>query len=50
MINKVRALCSWYTKGFTNGSHLRTQVNAAESLEELRDLIRNFFQGSAVSA
>jgi tRNA-dihydrouridine synthase B len=50
VINKVRALCSWYTKGFTNGSHLRTQVNAAESLDELRDLIRNFFHVSAVSA
>jgi nifR3 family TIM-barrel protein len=43
VINKVRALCSWYTKGFPNGSHLRTQVNAAESLQELRDLIASFF-------
>ena len=50
VINKVRALCSWYTKGFTNGSHLRTQVNAAESLGELRDLIRTFFHVSALSA
>ena len=50
IINKVRALCSWYTKGFINGSQLRTQVNAAESLGELRDLIRNFFHVSAVSA
>jgi nifR3 family TIM-barrel protein len=50
VINKVRALCSWYTKGFTNGSHLRTQVNAAESLGELRDLIRNFFHVSEVTA
>jgi hypothetical protein len=43
VINKVRALCSWYTKGLDNGSHLRTQVNAAESLSELRDLIGSFF-------
>jgi tRNA-dihydrouridine synthase B len=50
VINKVRALCSWYTKGFTNGSHLRTRVNAAESLSELRDLIHDFFHVSAVSA
>ena len=50
VINKLRALCSWYTKGFANGSHLRTQVNAAESLAELRDLISRFFHVSAVSA
>jgi tRNA-dihydrouridine synthase B len=50
VINKVRALCSWYTKGFTNGSHLRTRVNAAESLAELRDIIQTFFHTAAVSA
>jgi tRNA-dihydrouridine synthase B len=43
VINKVRALCSWYTKGFANGSHLRTQVNAAQTLSELRELIQFFF-------
>jgi tRNA-dihydrouridine synthase len=43
VINKVRALCSWYTKGFHGGSQLRTRVNGAESLDELRDLIRAFF-------
>jgi nifR3 family TIM-barrel protein len=47
VINKVRALCSWYTKGFTNGAHLRTQVNAAETLDQLRGLITRFF-GAAV--
>ena len=46
IINKVRALCSWYTKGFTNGSTLRTEVNAAQSLTELRDLISRFFMVS----
>jgi tRNA-dihydrouridine synthase B len=45
VINKVRALCSWYTKGFINGSQLRTQVNAAQSLTELRYLIQGFFCG-----
>ncbi|MBA3271087.1 MAG: tRNA dihydrouridine synthase DusB [Acidobacteria bacterium] len=50
VINKVRALCSWYTKGFENGSHLRIQVNAAQSLGELRDLIRLFFLSPAMSA
>lgn len=50
VINKVRALCSWYTKGLDNGSHLRIQINRAESLTELRDLIVHFFHVSAVSA
>jgi tRNA-dihydrouridine synthase len=44
VINKVRALCSWYTKGLDNGSHLRTGVNAAQTLDELRGLISTFFQ------
>ena len=43
IINKVRALASWYTKGVDNGSHLRTAVNACTSLPELRDLITAFF-------
>jgi tRNA-dihydrouridine synthase B len=50
VINKVRALCSWYTKGFPSGSHLRTRVNATESLPQLRDLIAEFFQVSTMSA
>ena len=32
VINKVRALGSWYTKGFENGSHLRVAINRCESL------------------
>ncbi len=32
VINKVRALGSWYTKGLENGSHLRTAINSADSL------------------
>src|ERR1700687_1100431 len=43
VINKLRALGSWYTKGLDNGSHLRTAINTAESLDELRDLIESFF-------
>jgi tRNA-dihydrouridine synthase B len=43
VINKVRALCSWYTKGFDCGSHLRIRVNSAESLAQLRDIIDEFF-------
>ena len=43
VINKLRALGSWYTKGLDRGSHLRTAINSAESLGQLRDLITDFF-------
>ena len=43
VINKIRALCTWYSKGLDGGSHLRTQVNVAASLAELRDIIERFF-------
>src|SRR5262245_23490902 len=43
IINKLRALGSWYTKGLENGSHLRTAINRAQSLSELRDMITTFF-------
>ena len=44
VINKLRALCSWYSKGLGGGSQLRTSVNAAASLVELRALIEEFFE------
>jgi tRNA-dihydrouridine synthase B len=47
VINKVRALGSWYTKGLEGGSHLRTAINSAQSLDELRELIDAFFLASA---
>ncbi|MDE3157002.1 MAG: tRNA dihydrouridine synthase DusB [Acidobacteriota bacterium] len=43
VINKLRALGSWYTKGLDNGSHLRMAINGAESLDELRGIIQAFF-------
>ena len=43
VINKVRALNSWYTKGIENGSHLRVAINAAESIPHLRAIIQDFF-------
>jgi tRNA-dihydrouridine synthase len=43
VINKVRALGSWYTKGLEGGSRLRTEINSAESLPALRDILRAFF-------
>jgi nifR3 family TIM-barrel protein len=47
VINKLRALNSWYTKGIDNGSHLRIAVNAAESVPQLRDIIAEFFEVGA---
>ena len=43
MVNKLRALNAWYTKGIDNGSHLRTSINHAESIAEVRALIAGFF-------
>jgi tRNA-dihydrouridine synthase B len=43
VINKVRALCSWYTKGFEGGAQFRIGVNSAQSITELKDLVQNFF-------
>lgn len=43
VINKIRALCSWYTKGFEGGAQFRIGVNTAKSIPELQDLIETFF-------
>src|SRR5947209_1691903 len=43
VINKIRALGSWYTKGLDNGSHLRTAINSTESIDALRELLGKFF-------
>jgi hypothetical protein len=43
VVNKLRALGSWYTKGLESGSHLRTGINSASSLDQLRGLIAEFF-------
>ena len=50
VINKLRALNSWYTKGLDNGSHLRVSINAAESIPQLRDIIEAFFASPAVGS
>jgi nifR3 family TIM-barrel protein len=50
VINKLRALNSWYTKGLDNGSHLRVAINAAESIAQLREIVEEFFQTDRVSA
>ena len=43
VVNKLRALASWYTKGLDNGSHLRSAIHAADSIDELREHIQIFF-------
>jgi tRNA-dihydrouridine synthase B len=47
IINKLRALMSWYSKGLTNGGHLRTAINGADSLDQTRAIINNFFRDGA---
>ena len=49
VINKIRALMSWYSKGLDGGSHLRVRVNAADSLPQLRDIIDEFFFAAPTS-
>jgi tRNA-dihydrouridine synthase B len=43
VVNKLRALMSWYSKGLHNGGHLRTAINSAGSISEARDIIGQFF-------
>ena len=43
VINKVRALCAWYTKSFEGGALFRIVVNSTKSIAELEDLIQKFF-------
>jgi tRNA-dihydrouridine synthase len=43
VVNKLRALGSWYTKGLEGGSQLRVRINTAESVPALRELIAEFF-------
>jgi tRNA-dihydrouridine synthase B len=51
VINKLRALGSYYTKGLDGGSRLRTAINSAESLPALVETIRGFFlEAAAVPA
>jgi tRNA-dihydrouridine synthase B len=49
VINKIRALSAWYTRGFENGSRLRVAINAARSLSELREIITEFFLEPSVA-
>ena len=48
VINKVRALCAWYSKGLEGGSILRSRVNTADSLAQLDEIIDEFFAAEPV--
>jgi tRNA-dihydrouridine synthase B len=43
VINKLRALCAWYSRGLEGGSHLRVAVNHTDSVPALRETIIRFF-------
>ena len=50
VINKLRALMSWYSKGLHSGGHLRTSINGATSIAHARELIEQYFlSGSLVN-
>ena len=50
VVNKLRALASWYTKGLNRGTVLRQAINSATSPEEIRDFISQFFLNAECSA
>ena len=43
VINKLRALCGWYSKGLEGGAQFRTTVNTVESIPQLIDVIHEAF-------
>ena len=43
VVNKIRALNGWYSKGYEGGADFRASVNRAESIGEVRDLVAQFF-------
>ena len=43
VINKLRALGGWYSKGLDNGSRLRTAINSTETISGLRQIVGEYF-------
>jgi tRNA-dihydrouridine synthase B len=43
VINKLRALMAWYTKGIDGGARLRTAINMASSIGQLHDIVDECF-------
>jgi tRNA-dihydrouridine synthase B len=48
VINKLRALCAWYSKGMDDGSHLRVRINSAESVDQVHAIVEEFFLADPV--
>jgi len=46
VVNKLRALNAWFSKGLEGGSDFRVAVNAAGSVAALKDLVEQFFLAS----
>jgi tRNA-dihydrouridine synthase B len=44
VVNKLRALGAYYTKGIDNGAEFRSALNTTSSLDELRALIGRYFK------
>jgi tRNA-dihydrouridine synthase B len=42
VINKLRALCTWFSKGLESASDLRVRMNAATSISEVRAIVHGF--------
>ena len=49
VINKLRALCSWYSKGLDGGSQLRVRVNSADRVSQLRQIVDEYFLAEEAS-
>jgi tRNA-dihydrouridine synthase B len=48
VVNKLRALCAWYSKGVDGGGAFRGRLNTAASVAEVLDLVDEyFFRGRA---
>lgn len=47
VVNKLRALNGWYSKGYEGGAQFRTAVNQADSIGHVRELIDQFFMGTS---
>jgi tRNA-dihydrouridine synthase B len=50
VINKIRALCSWYSKGFDGGSQFRVRINSCDSIAQLHDIVGEFFFSAPAGA
>jgi tRNA-dihydrouridine synthase B len=50
VINKLRALCTWYSKGLEGGAHVRVRVNSAERIDDLRAIVDEYFAARSVAA